>query len=73
MASLWHNFVGAMTLGCGQPGQGGGDHNHMVEGHPSSHEHVVGCALRSSASSSSGHRGVPGDPNVTRRETFSQD
>ena len=45
-----------------------GDHNHMVGGHPSSHEPIGGCAPRSSSRSSSGHRGIPGDPNVTRRK-----
>ena len=68
MAFLWHSFVGAMTPGCSQPGQGVGDHNCMVRSHPSFHE-AVGChGPRSSSRSSSGHRGVPGDPNVTRRK-----
>ena len=69
MASLWHSFVEAVTPGYDLPGQGeGGHHNHMVGGCPLSHKPVRSHVMGTHSRSSSNHRGVPGDPNVTQRK-----
>ena len=69
MASLWHSFVEAVTPGHDLPGQGGGGHhNHTVGGCPLSCEPVESHVREACSRSSSDHRGVPGDPNVTSRK-----
>ena len=73
MASLWCSFMEAVTLGYDQAGQGGSrHHNHMVDGHPLSHEPAGELCQGAHSQSSSDHRGVPGDPNVTWRKLFTK-
>ena len=66
MALLWCSVVEAVTLVHDQPGQGGsGHHNSTFDGHPLSCEPVENHVRGACSRSSSDHRGVSGDPNVS--------
>ena len=69
MALLWQSFVEVVTPRHNRPGQGGsGHHNCMVGGCPLSNEPMESHVRGECSRSSSDHRGVPGEPNVTQRK-----
>ena len=68
MASFWCSFVEAVTPGYEWPGQWGVDTTTAWWEDIHAEDHVRGAHSRSS----SDHRGVLGDPNVTQRKLFTK-